>query len=571
MTVTTTPPLRASHSVVDVLAPPPTTTDVRDPGEPECFRDLNLDQLVASVIGSDPDASLLAAYHRPATSLETVAYRHEVLRDLEHGEVRDAVTTFSERMRHVERLLDRDTRVEYAVQRQMVHMEAVAAYVTAARDLATALGEGGPTSRALRTLSEAVSQYVASPRFRRLAADAAEVDTAIGGIGFRLRVMGDRVHVGPTREDEPPYVGTISSTFERFAQAELVEPGSDRRTRGGGKRRSDHRQSDHRQSDHRRTGRPRLLGGMNHVEAAVVNRVARLFPEPFAALARFATEHARPVDRLLHVFARDIRFYLAYLDFADRLRRAGLSLCYPMVHEDGTRLEVTDGFDAALAGQLVETGTVVTNDVRASGEERVIVVSGPNQGGKTTFARMVGQVAYLASLGLPVPGSRATVPLVDRILTHFERGENLDDLRGALEDELVRFRGILQRSTRRTLVIINEVFSSTSLDDASFLARRTLGAVIEQGSLCVCVTFLDELSRLDEHTVSYVSQVDPDDVAKRTFRVERRAADGRAYAVSLAHSYGLDTEGIRRTIDPGRIDPGRIGPGGVTPRRGAEA
>ena len=534
MTVTTGHRARTSRAVVDVLVPPPTTTDARDPGEPECFRDLNLDQLVASVVGPDPDEALLAAYHRPTTSLETVAYRHEVLRDLERTDIRGAVTTFSERMQHVERLLGRDVRVEYEIQRRMVHLEAVTAYISAARDLATALEEDAPTSRALRALRDAVSEYVASPRFRRLAADADEVSTAIADIRYRVRIMGDRIHVGRTRDDEPPYVGTIISTFERFARPGSPESDTPKKRR-------------------------RLIGGMNHVEAAVASRLARLFPEPFAALARFATEHDRPVDDLLRVFARDVRFYLTYLDFADRLRQVGLRMCYPRVHDYGTDIDVADAFDAALASQRVGTGKIVTNDVRATGDERVIVVSGPNQGGKTTFARMVGQIAYLAAVGLLVPGSRASVPLTDGIQTHFERGENLDDLRGALEDELVRFREILRCSTTRTLVIINEVFSSTSLEDAIFLARQTLGAVIDRGSLCVCVTFLDELSRLDEHTVSYVSQVEPGDVTQRTFRVERREADGRAYAVALAHSYGLDAEGIRRRIDSRRIEADRGG------------
>jgi DNA mismatch repair protein MutS len=158
---------------------------------------------------------------------------------------------------------------------------------------------------------------------------------------------------------------------------------------------------------------------------------------------------------------------------------------------------------------------------------------------------VIGQLHYLANLGLLVPGTRARLPLPDRIFTHFERGENLHDLTGKLDDDLVRIRDILQAATPASLLIMNEIFTSTSLDDAVWLSIQVLHQVIQKDCLCVCITFLDELSTLSP---SMVSTVAADDPANRTFKIIRRKADGRAYAEAVAERYGLTAHALKRRL-----------------------
>lgn len=289
--------------------------------------------------------------------------------------------------------------------------------------------------------------------------------------------------------------------------------------------------------------RPSERAELNHVEEAIVERVAALYPQQFGLLERFAAEHRLFLDPVLGTADRDLQFYLAGLEFAARLRAADLPVCWPDVGVDAN-LDLVDSFDPALA--VRRHGPVVLNDARLTGGERVAVVTGPNQGGKTTFARMVGAIAWLAALGLPVPGRHARLPLPDQVLTHFGRSEELADLRGALEDDLLRLRGILDVATPRSLVILNEVFTSTTAADAVQLSRAALERILDLGSTCVWVTFLAELA--EPPAVSLVSQVDPEDPTVRTFRVVRQPAGGPTWAESLATAQGLDRDSLRRRL-----------------------
>jgi DNA mismatch repair protein MutS len=494
--------------------------DVLREQPPECFSDLNLDQVVSAVTAGREDRHLEPYYFTPVASADAVEFRHGVFRDLEDRGLLAAVRAFADQMEVVRRDLAFAEKFSYAPERQRWFLDAAREYRVATVALGQALSEAPIAGRGFLRFREYVIAYISGHAFTSLGADAERVLNLLEEVTYCVHLRGGRVEVS-RYEGEPDYTAQVIETFARFRQGAVTEY------------------------------RVRLADrvDMNHVEGTIAELVVKLFPDEFADLARFCDAYAGFLDPVLDQFERETQFYLAYLEFTDRMRSAGLPFCYPRVSEHSKAERVVDAFDVALANLLVgQSRPVVTNGFELGGPERVLVVSGPNQGGKTTFARMVGQVHYLASIGCPVPGRSAELLLVDQVLTHFETRESLTTQSGKLRDDLLRIRSILERSTERTLVLLNEIFTSTTADDALLLGTEVLRRVIAADVLCVCVTFVDELSRLGPSTVSMVGTVRSDDPTIRTFRIVRMPSDGRADAVVLAEKYGLSYDQLRKKL-----------------------
>jgi DNA mismatch repair ATPase MutS len=288
---------------------------------------------------------------------------------------------------------------------------------------------------------------------------------------------------------------------------------------------------------------------MNHVEAAILELVAKHYPEVFASLEAYCGRHHGYLNRAIAAFDREVQFYLACLEHVLRIKRAGLPFCYPAVTDGSKEVHGHEVFDLSLADKLIrERASVVTNDFYLKDPERIFVVSGPNQGGKTTFARTFGQLHYLANLGCPVPGKDARLFLFDRIFTHFEKEEHIQNMSGKLEEELIRVHRIFEQATPNSVLIMNESFLSTTLNDALFLGKQVMQRIVALGMLCVSVTFLDELASLNDAVVSMVSTVKPEDPAQRTFKIVRKPADGLAYAAAIADKYRLTHEAVKARI-----------------------
>lgn len=487
---------------------------------PDCFVDLNLDQVIGAITAGMDEYDLKPFFYRPLRSVDVVKYRQEIMQDLENAALFRHVSSFAEQQSLMRAHLAQADKLYYKQQKQAWFLEAVEIYCDAIKRLATDLFTVTLKSRGFAALREYLTAYVNAPRFVSLYTETRELKAGLATVQYCVLINGSAVTVRKY-ESEPDYSVEVENTFERFKRTTSKDYRVDF-------------------SD---------WPEMDHVEAQILEFVAKLYPDIFSELESYCSRNRNYLDEILAIFDREVQFYLGYLNHIAALKHAGLKFCYPQISAESQDIYSRDGFDLALAQKLVaEKAPVVCNDFYLKGRERVLAISGPNQGGKTTFARTFGQLHYLASIGCPVPGREARLFLFDGLFTHFEREETIANLHGKLQDDLIRLHDILGRATSKSILIMNEIFTSTTLNDAIFLSEKMMEEITRLDLLCVWVTFIDEVALFSEQAVSMVSGADPANPALRTFKFVRKPPDGLAYAMAIAEKYRLTYDRLKERL-----------------------
>jgi DNA mismatch repair ATPase MutS len=180
-------------------------------------------------------------------------------------------------------------------------------------------------------------------------------------------------------------------------------------------------------------------------------------------LRRFSEDFPSFVDDGIANFAKEAEFYLIYVNYMKNLERMGYRFAIPSFIDGG--IYVRKFYNLLLA----KRGSAVPNDIQTDGSRRIFVITGMNSGGKTTFATSFGQLAFLAKLGLPVPAVEAKIPFFSSIMTAYPAEEDVRESLSRLELDVARAKAIIERADSRSLVIANELFSSTTSDEGLLL------------------------------------------------------------------------------------------------------
>ncbi len=201
---------------------PGTTSVVVSSKEPECFKDLNLDQIVAAITAGRDEYDLKPFFHTPLRDIGAIYYRQEIMRDLESRELSGRLGSFAKRMRNVREQLAQLGKLSYAYQKQRCFLDAADAYCDAVEEIAHDLTAANIRSRGLRMFREYLSSYASGEEFSVLTAETKQQRADLTSLSYCLLIEANRVTVS-RYSGEVDYNAEVLQTFGKFKESQSAE------------------------------------------------------------------------------------------------------------------------------------------------------------------------------------------------------------------------------------------------------------------------------------------------------------------------------------------------------------
>lgn len=185
-------------------------------------------------------------------------------------------------------------------------------------------------------------------------------------------------------------------------------------------------------------------------------------------------------------------FYVGCTNLYHELSQIGLPLSFPVPTDKSQKnLSFTGIYDMSMSINGMKK--LVTNSLHTVNAS-LFIITGANQGGKSTFLRSIGLSQILMQCGMFVPASYFTSNICDNVFTHFTREEDSAMESGKLDEELLRMNAIVNSITPQSLLLMNEPFATTTERDGSKIAADIVTAFYELGIKVIFVTHLFEFA-----------------------------------------------------------------------------
>jgi hypothetical protein len=280
-------------------------------------------------------------------------------------------------------------------------------------------------------------------------------------------------------------------------------------------------------------GRPGYSFQIPERDEAGARALSELEDRGLNLVANALAQSAEHVLGFFNQLCTELAFYLGCLNLHEALTAKGGSVSLPTAAPADAAWLSADGlYDVAL--RLTIEGEVVDNDLSADGK-RLVMITGANQGGKSTFLRSIGLAQLMMQCGMFVGARRLRASVCEGVFTHYKREEDETMESGKLDEELARMSEIADEIAPTCMLLCNESFASTNEREGSEIARQIVRAMTDGGARVLYVTHLFDLAR------SFHDEQDP---TALFLRAERGSDGRRPYKLlegePLPTSYGED-------------------------------
>jgi len=257
------------------------------------------------------------------------------------------------------------------------------------------------------------------------------------------------------------------------------------------------------------------------------------------------------IQRILE-YRKIMDFFLGSTRYTEKIKSSGIPLIYPsFTKEEG--VSIKDLYNPCLFLQRgMKKKNIVSNDVESSSEQNIMVITGPNNTGKTVYVKSIGLAYALAQNGFPITARGAQLSELDGIYTHFVHPEDITLGEGSYLDELIRVKDLFQNATPRSLIIVDEPIRGSSPEDAKEMTLRFIKGFITLKAPTFLTTHLhDVASEVDDwkglKNLQTEMEVDGKEL-KPTYKIKSGKA-GKSYGIEIADKFGLTEKEIQRIVE----------------------
>ena len=476
------------------------------------YVDLNLDQIIEAI--SKIWGSSVKDFYRyfPPTK-EAVIFRQDVIRDIEENALYDtlfnALSSFSE-CKNISREKEKSRQ---NVRREVMHAEETALFCDAICALYDGLKDKSLNSEGLCNIFNALSELVASDNFLFIKEQSQSFRKEFSKLRIVVSYEGKKLVVGDSVS-----FSDYSSDLSSLAPENAAKYGT-------------------------------LFGDsleLIGLEKEIMLALIKKNPEVFKKASLLYAQNRNYCPDWVSLFFDELPFYLSFLKFMKTMTDNGAGFCFPSFDKKDS-FKASGLYDLALFNASLSRNTpVIANDFSYDNDECFFVLTGPNQGGKTTFARSLGQLVFFAKMGLKVPAASANVFFFSKIVTHFSVEESVETGRGKLMEELVRLAPMMKDADGGSFVIINELFTTAANYDACIMGKRVLSHFIGQGSFGIYVTHLSELLDSEPKAAGLCAQLDEN--GRQTFKIKKAIMEYTNCASNQVDKYGLSYEKLKERL-----------------------
>ncbi len=256
----------------------------------------------------------------------------------------------------------------------------------------------------------------------------------------------------------------------------------------------------------------------------------------------------------------ELLYYIKWAEYIQKLQEQGFTFAKASVYKEGENesdpymMQARGIYNLKLAVfETEESGNIVPNDMDFDRNRRVYILTGANRGGKTTITQAVGQLFVLAQGGIYIPGKAFTFSPVTGIYTHFPADEDKTLDLGRLGEECKRFKAIYEEADSRSLLLMNESFSTTSFEEGYYIAKDSVRAILHKGMRTIYNTHMHKLAfDVEEMNEEQQKAEHADGKAfsmivhmkgtERSYQIEVAPPEGKSYASEIAQKYGVTYE-----------------------------